>query len=103
MADTSLLITDGQYSRIPKYILAAASSWMGSLALGTVIGYTSPAIPSVQSEGSHVQLTGADISWLGSLMALGAVFGSIVAGIASLIKLNVCPLNAFSSDFRLKY
>jgi hypothetical protein len=48
--------------------------------MGTVIGYTAPAIPSIQSPGSHVNLTTGEVSWLGSIMPLGAVFGSIIAG-----------------------
>ncbi|XP_054167411.1 facilitated trehalose transporter Tret1-like [Oppia nitens] len=78
MADTSLLISSE--SRYAKYMIASFSSWFGSLALGTVVGYTANAIPSVQSEGSHVKLSTNQISWLGSLMALGAVLGSICAG-----------------------
>jgi hypothetical protein len=81
MADTSLLITDANRYRIPKYIFAAMSSWLGSISMGTVIGYTAPAIPSIKYS-SHVQLSSSDISLLGSLMALGAVFGSICAGIS---------------------
>ncbi|CAG2101501.1 unnamed protein product [Medioppia subpectinata] len=81
MADTSLLIEESsRWGRWPKYMAAAVSSWFGSLALGTVVGYTANAGPSLQSEGSHVPLTTDQLSWLGSLMALGAVFGSICAG-----------------------
>ena len=80
MADTTLLVTDGQRSKVPKYVLAAVSSWMGAIALGTVIGYTANAIPSLEGPGSHVPVTNDEVSWLGSLMALGAVFGSICAG-----------------------
>jgi hypothetical protein len=82
MADTSLLITDANRYRIPKYVFAAMSSWLGSISMGTVIGYTAPAIPSIGQKSSHVQLSSSAISWLGSLMALGAVFGSICAGIS---------------------
>ncbi|CAG2175007.1 unnamed protein product [Oppiella nova] len=82
MADTSLLIMEesSRFSRIPKYMIAAISSWFGSLALGTVVGYTANASPSLQAPGSHVHLSTDQLSWLGSLMALGAVFGSVCAG-----------------------
>jgi hypothetical protein len=62
-------------------MIAAISSWFGSLALGTVVGYTANASPSLQAPGSHVHLSTDQLSWLGSLMALGAVFGSVCAGI----------------------
>lgn len=83
MADTSLLLDNerqGCLNGFPKYYLAAFSSWFGSIALGTVIGYTSPAIPNMQLPNSHLQITDDEASWAGSLMAVGAAFGAGAAG-----------------------
>lgn len=79
MADTTLLIED-QHHRRAKYILPILSAWVGSFSLGTVLGYSSPALPSFDEPGSHIQLDGFLKSFFVSLMALGAVLGCICAG-----------------------
>ena len=101
MADTSLLVSDGSENRVPKYVLASVCSWFGSVALGTVIGYTANTIPSLKESGSHVKVDDNDISWLGSLMALGGVLGSIFAGISLnnhliYVSINLCHILCFA-------
>lgn len=80
MADTTLLIED-QHHRRPKYCLAAFSAWIGSFSMGTVLGYSAPALASFKQEGSHIHLDGFSNSFFASLMPFGAIIGSICAGL----------------------
>ncbi|KAH9406999.1 Solute carrier 2 (Facilitated glucose transporter) member 8, partial [Tyrophagus putrescentiae] len=79
MADTTLLIED-QHHRTAKYIFPVLSAWVSSFATGTVLGYSSPALPSLDDLGSHLHLEGFLRSFFVSLMALGAVIGCVCAG-----------------------
>lgn len=79
MTDTTLLIED-QHHRSPKYYLAALSAWIGSFSLGTVLGYSAPALTSFKQEGSHIHLDAIGNSFFASLMPFGAIIGSICAG-----------------------
>ncbi|KAL1432274.1 hypothetical protein MTO96_013594 [Rhipicephalus appendiculatus] len=64
------------------FYVAAASAWLGSVAMGTNLGYSSPAIPSLQSNFSEggLEINENEESWFGSLMTLGALTGGLVAG-----------------------
>nr|WBU86599.1 facilitated trehalose transporter Tret1-2 [Aleuroglyphus ovatus] len=79
MSDTTLLIEDHNH-RTAKYIFPVLSAWISSFSLGTVLGYSSPAIPSLDDPGSHIKLDGFLRSFFVSLMALGAVVGCVCAG-----------------------
>ncbi|XP_046912227.1 trehalose transporter 1-like protein [Dermatophagoides farinae] len=79
MADTTLLIED-QHHRNPKYFLAALSAWIGSFSMGTVLGYSAPALASFKQQGSHIHLNSFTDSIFASLMPFGAIIGSICAG-----------------------
>ena len=79
MADTTLLIDDHNY-RNAKYIWPVLSAWLSSFSLGTVLGYSSPALPSLDEPGSHLKLDGFLRSFFVSVMALGAVIGCVCAG-----------------------
>jgi len=79
MADTTLLIEDHDH-KSAKYYLPVFSAWIGSFSLGTVLGYSSPALPSLDDPGSHIQLSAFLKSLFVSLMALGAILGCIGAG-----------------------
>lgn len=64
------------------FYVAAASAWLGSVAMGTNLGYSSPAIPSLQSNFTEggLEINESEESWFGSLMTLGALTGGLVAG-----------------------
>lgn len=81
MADTTLLMED-QNHRTAKYIFPVLSAWISSFATGTVLGYSSPALPSLDNldNESHLHLEGFLRSFFVALMALGAVVGCVCAG-----------------------
>ena len=58
-------------------ILAAASVSTGCLSFGLCMAYTSSAIPSMMDSALH--LSDNQASWMSSLLALGAMFGSLSA------------------------
>ncbi|KAK8769053.1 solute carrier family 2, facilitated glucose transporter member 8-like [Amblyomma americanum] len=64
------------------FYVAAASAWLGSVAMGTNLGYSSPAIPSLKNNVSQggLEITESEETWFGSLMTLGALTGGLVAG-----------------------
>jgi MFS family permease len=54
-----------------------------SLSHGLAIGWLSPSLPYLRSEESHLvsgPLTSEQISWIGSLSAVGAFFGAVIFG-----------------------
>lgn len=53
---------------------------VGPFAVGTVLAWMSPALPMLLSENSKIRMTADQGSWVGSLIAIGAIFGSIPAG-----------------------
>lgn len=65
---------------VELFYFAAASAWLGSVAMGTNLGYSSPAIPSLKNETTGLSLTENEVSWFSSLMTLGALTGGLVAG-----------------------
>lgn len=79
MGDTTLLITDSDLHRWPKYYLASFSAWLGSVAIGSTLGYTSAALKTLK-ETNDFKLTNDQVSWLGSLLPFGAIFGCALAG-----------------------
>jgi len=48
--------------------------------VGTVLAWMSPAMPMLLSADSKIKMTADQGSWVGSLIAIGAIFGSIPAG-----------------------
>lgn len=61
-------------------VLAAISVSMGSMAVGFTAGWTSPALASMQEANSTLNITAEQESWVGSLMPLSALTGSILGG-----------------------
>jgi len=59
---------------------AALSTTIGPFAVGTVLAWTSPVLPMLESENSRIPITSDEGSWVGSLIAIGAIIGSIPAG-----------------------
>lgn len=64
------------------FYVAAASAWLGSIGMGTNLGYSSPAIPSLKQNitDGGLNVTEDEESWFGSLMTVGALTGGLVAG-----------------------
>jgi len=62
-------------------VLAAISVSIGSMIVGFVSSYTSPAIPSMkENPGALEEITENHGSWIGSLLPLFAIFGGMVGG-----------------------
>ncbi|XP_074149243.1 solute carrier family 2, facilitated glucose transporter member 8 [Sminthopsis crassicaudata] len=61
--------------------LAAFAATLGPLSFGFVLGYSSPAIPSLRRAGlATLRLDDDEASWFGSLVTLGAAAGGILGG-----------------------
>ena len=56
---------------------AVSSACLGSIAFGYMIGYSSPAVPDMEWQGI---LQKQQLSWFSSLVAVGAIPGSLVSG-----------------------
>ena len=63
-------------------IKAAISVSLGSLVVGFTSAWSSPAIASLQSEGSAIPISDTEASWVGSLMPLAALVGGLSGGAA---------------------
>ncbi|KAG1674333.1 Facilitated trehalose transporter Tret1-2 [Nymphon striatum] len=66
-----------------KLFFAVLASWFGSIAMGTVIGYSSPSIPRMETYDIPLKITSDEGDWFGSLMNIGALFGGLAAGLAT--------------------
>jgi len=60
-------------------VFAAVSVSTGCLSYGLCMAYTSSAIPSMMEPNSALNITYSQASWMSSLLALGALFGSLSA------------------------
>ncbi|XP_061460054.1 solute carrier family 2, facilitated glucose transporter member 8 isoform X4 [Rhineura floridana] len=61
--------------------LATFAAVLGPLSFGFVLGYSSPAIPSLkESSNPDLRLEGSQASWFGSVVTLGAAAGGILGG-----------------------
>lgn len=59
--------------------MAALSVGLGNMMASMAMGYTSPALPSMRADPS-IEITTEEESWVGAVMPLAALFGSVVAG-----------------------
>ncbi|XP_025016625.1 facilitated trehalose transporter Tret1-like [Tetranychus urticae] len=76
---TSLIQYDGP--KFPRYYWAAVGAYLGSLSIGTALGYSSTALPGMKLQSSQLILTSKSLqSWFASILALAALFGGIIAG-----------------------
>ncbi len=62
--------------------LATLSAFMGAISMGCVVGWSAPAFDDMAREDSVPQLKDNDDSksWIGSCIALGALFGGLLGG-----------------------
>jgi len=65
---------------ILKFCIITAS--LSIVATGAMIGWTSPVLPRLEKDGGPLgsPINSDQSSWIGSLIALGTIFGSFVAG-----------------------
>ncbi|XP_059490948.1 facilitated trehalose transporter Tret1-like [Neocloeon triangulifer] len=62
---------------------AAILATLSAFSAGTILGWSSPALPLLQAENSPLPVTADEGSWLGSLLTLGALLGAAPAGALS--------------------
>ncbi|XP_014280108.1 facilitated trehalose transporter Tret1 isoform X3 [Halyomorpha halys] len=85
----------GESSKLPQYLYTLAVT-IGVFCGGAVIGWSSPALPELQSPNSTLPLTPDQGSWVGSLLAIGSFIGALPAGsVADLLgrKLTIMSLS----------
>ncbi|XP_054266186.1 facilitated trehalose transporter Tret1-2 homolog isoform X4 [Macrosteles quadrilineatus] len=81
-ASQTVINVDDQegHTYVPQ-VLAAISVSLGSMIVGFVSSYTSPAIPSMKDQpGALGHITENHESWIGSLLPLFAIFGGMIGG-----------------------
>ncbi|OXA37954.1 solute carrier family 2, facilitated glucose transporter member 8 [Folsomia candida] len=67
-------------SRIPQY-LAAAAVTVGGFAMGSALGWSSPSLPNLkQSTDFYPLLDPTHLSWIGSILTIGAAVGALLSG-----------------------
>jgi len=62
-----------------KQTLAMSALALGCLLDGTVIAYSSPALPSLYKKSSSIKIDIHEASWIGSVHTLGAVIGCFIS------------------------
>ncbi|XP_057324348.1 facilitated trehalose transporter Tret1-like [Microplitis mediator] len=62
----------------PQY-LAAITATLSMAIAGCHIGWTSPSLPYLKSDDSHLPMTNDDSSWIASFFLLGSVPGNLLA------------------------
>lgn len=71
--------TSTEGKKLRQY-LAAIFVTLGAMAVGTVLAWTSPTLLELQSPNSTLPVTPEEGSWIGSLVAVGAIAGALPAG-----------------------
>ncbi|CAN8003991.1 unnamed protein product [Ixodes hexagonus] len=65
---------------LPAFYYVAGSSSLASMAMGTVLGYSGPALASMAAGTNPIRMTSSQETWFGSILAVGALVGSLVTG-----------------------
>ncbi|EEB15149.1 sugar transporter, putative [Pediculus humanus corporis] len=66
----------------PQYLAATAAS-ITLMVSGTNLGWPSPVLPKLMETNATIFVTPDESTWIGSLVALGAIFGPFPAGFAA--------------------
>ncbi|KAH6945183.1 hypothetical protein HPB50_007508 [Hyalomma asiaticum] len=64
--------------KLPAFYYVAGSASLAAVAMGSVLGYSAPALASMAARG--VSMTRSQETWFGSVLAVGALVGSLVSG-----------------------
>ncbi len=48
--------------------------------MGTALGWSSPSLPNLQETSEFPNLLSTDLSWIGSILTIGAGVGALVSG-----------------------
>lgn len=74
------LVSDGTKAyKVPQYI-AALIVTIGGLAMGTILGWTSPTELPLKAGQYGFEVNNSEFPWIGSLMSIGAIFGAAFTG-----------------------
>jgi SP family facilitated glucose transporter-like MFS transporter 8 len=88
--NNGILSDEIDYSKAAKkpIIIAALAATFGAFVLGTLLGWSSPVQPQLQNGTSlspdniwYINLNNDEMSWVGSLVTLGALIGALSAGV----------------------
>ncbi|RLU25240.1 hypothetical protein DMN91_003333 [Ooceraea biroi] len=68
-------------SKLVQFLAAAAGN-LSVVATGAMLGWTSPILPMLEKDGGPLgsPISSEQSSWIGSLVALGAIIGSFISG-----------------------
>ncbi|XP_012531503.1 facilitated trehalose transporter Tret1 [Monomorium pharaonis] len=69
-----------QHGRKLWQYLASISACLMAVSVGTALAWTSPVLPQLYKETSWLVITKEQGSWIGSLLALGAILGAVPSG-----------------------
>ncbi|KAK6640148.1 hypothetical protein RUM44_011834 [Polyplax serrata] len=76
------LVQEEPTRNLPQFLAATAASLILMIA-GTNLGWTSPVLPKLMAENSSIPVTSDESTWIGSLVAIGAILGPFPAGVAA--------------------
>uniref|UniRef100_A0A1B6E0I4 Major facilitator superfamily (MFS) profile domain-containing protein n=1 Tax=Clastoptera arizonana TaxID=38151 RepID=A0A1B6E0I4_9HEMI len=88
--------------KLPQY-LATIAVTISSIAFGSELAWTSPALPYLSSANSTLPISPEEGSWIGSLLAIGAIVGALPAGYISDIYGRKLVCAALSVPFILSW
>lgn len=71
-----------------KMYFAAGAALSYATAMGMACGYSAPATADMARQNSPVHPNKEEVAWIGSILALGALIGGIIAGKRKCV---VCP------------
>ncbi|KAG0438699.1 hypothetical protein HPB47_016914 [Ixodes persulcatus] len=64
----------------PAFYYVAGLSSLASMTMGTILGYSGPALASMAADSSPIRMTPSQETWFGSILAAGALVGSLATG-----------------------
>ncbi|KAJ8686223.1 hypothetical protein QAD02_022017 [Eretmocerus hayati] len=83
MEDTGMLSgkpANQKGKKLWQYISATSGSLL-AMGVGTTLSWSAPVLPVLESTGSWLPLDKEQASWVGSLLAVGAICGALPAGL----------------------
>lgn len=67
--------------------LAAIAAYMGSIGMGSVVGFSSPTVPLLKTYDKPLRITDDEADWFASLVNVGALIAGPIAGMKILTDL----------------
>lgn len=88
-------LTQGRYGKGVMRYMTLVPCWAGSLCIGTALGYALPGGRTLDEAGHRgsFDIPHRQILWFGSMMSLGAVFGSLAGAMLTQLNGRRCSLS----------